>query len=255
MRAFTAFFKKECLDLLRTGKLYILGIIFCLFGIMNPAIAKLTPLLLELLSDSLSENGMTVTAVSVDAITSWTQFFKNIPMALIAFVCMFGNAFTKEYESGTLLLVLTKGIPRYKVYISKVTVQMLFWTIGYWLCFGITYGYNAFYWDNSVTVGLWPAVIGYWSFGIWVISLLSLLSVLSSSYIGVLLGTGAIVFLCYLLSAIPTIQPYLPTAMTDATQLMKPFEASAYFKPFIATASTGIGALLLSVPLFNHKQL
>lgn len=255
MRALVAFFKKECLDLWRTGKLYILGIMFCLFGIMNPAIAKLTPLLLDLLSDSLSESGMTVTAVSVDAITSWTQFFKNIPMALIAFACMFGNIFTKEYESGTLLLVLTKGMSRYKVYISKVAVQMLFWTIGYWLCFGITYGYNAFYWDNSVAVGLMPAVIGYWVFGIWVISLLSLLSVLSKSYIGVLLGTGAVVFLCYLFSAIPAVRPYLPTAMTDAAQMTKEFDASFYFKPFIVTASTGIGALLLGVPLFNHKQL
>ncbi len=255
MRAFGAFFKKECLDLLRTGKLYILGILFCLFGIMNPAIAKLTPLLLDLLSDSLTESGMTVTEVSVDAITSWTQFFKNIPMALIAFVCIFSNVFTKEYESGTLLLVLTKGMPRYKVYISKVILQLLLWTLGYWMCFAITYGYNAFYWDNTVAVGLLPTVISYWVFGLWVISLLSFMSVLSKSYMGVLLGTGACVLVCYLISLIPRMTPYLPTALTDAGKMLQTFDAASYFKPYTTTLVTGVGLLILGIPMFNRKQI
>ncbi len=255
MRAFGAFLKKEYLDLLRSGKLCILGILFCLFGIMNPAIAKLTPLLMDLLSDSLAESGMTVTGVSIDAITSWTQFFKNIPMVLIAFACIFGNIFTKEYESGTLLLVLTKGMPRYKVYISKVVVQIFLWSLGYWTCFAITYGYNAFYWDNSVAVGLIPAVISYWVFGTWVIFLLTFMSVLSRSYIGVLLGAGASVLLCYLISLIPIIAPYLPTALTDATQMLQPFDAATYFKPYTVTALTGLGLLILGIPFFNRKRI
>ena len=38
------FIKKELLDAMRSGKILILGIVFVLFGIMNPAIAKLLPL-------------------------------------------------------------------------------------------------------------------------------------------------------------------------------------------------------------------
>ena len=85
MRAFFAFFKKELLELTRNGKLMVLFILFCAIGIMNPAVAKLTPWLLEVMGQELAESGMVVTGVSVDALTSWTQFFKNIPMALIAF--------------------------------------------------------------------------------------------------------------------------------------------------------------------------
>ena len=92
MSAFFAFLKKELLEASRSGKLLFLVILFLLFGIMNPAIAKLTPWLFEIMSESLEESGMVVTQVTVDALTSWTQFFKNVPMALIVFLLMYSGS-------------------------------------------------------------------------------------------------------------------------------------------------------------------
>ena len=86
MKQLTAFTKKELLEQLRSGRLVMLGGMCCIFGIMNPAIAKLTPWLLEILSDQLSENGMYVTEIEVDALASWAQFFKNMPVLLIVFI-------------------------------------------------------------------------------------------------------------------------------------------------------------------------
>ena len=143
MRSLIVFIKKEFTEQLRSGRLMILGLLFVLFGIMNPAIAKLTPWLLETMADSLAESGMIVTDVKVSAMDSWVQFYKNIPMGLIAFVLLESSIFTKEYTSGTLVLSLTKGLERYKVVISKTVVLTVLWSLGYWLCFGITYGYNA----------------------------------------------------------------------------------------------------------------
>ena len=40
MRSLIAFIKKEFTEQLRSGRLIILGLLFVLFGIMNPAIAK-----------------------------------------------------------------------------------------------------------------------------------------------------------------------------------------------------------------------
>lgn len=77
MRSFLAILKKENLECVRSGKLTILCILFLLFGIMNPAIAKMIPWLLKIMSDSLAETGMTVTDTTIDALTSWTQFFKE----------------------------------------------------------------------------------------------------------------------------------------------------------------------------------
>ena len=97
------------MEFIRTGKIWILLIIFILFGIMNPAIAKLTPWMVETMSDSLAESGMVLTEVKVNAMTSWNQFYKNISMALIIFALMLSGILTTEYQKGTLVNMLTKG--------------------------------------------------------------------------------------------------------------------------------------------------
>ena len=96
MKKLTAFTNKELLESVRTGKMLILSILFLLFGIMNPAIAKLTPWLMEILSENLTETGFSIISVEVNALTSWTQFYKNIPIAFIIFLLMFSNTLTGE---------------------------------------------------------------------------------------------------------------------------------------------------------------
>lgn len=86
---------------------------------MNPAIAKLTPWLFETLAGTLSENGIQFSAITVDTMTSWAQFFKNIQIGFIILLLLESSIFTQEYQSGTLVLTLTKGFERYKVVIAK----------------------------------------------------------------------------------------------------------------------------------------
>ncbi len=256
MRGFVAFFKKELLDCIRSGKLLILGILFVAFGIMNPAIAKLTPWLFELLSEEMAESGMTVTQVTVDALTSWTQFFKNIPMALIVFVLVFGGIFTKEYESGTLVLILTKGLSRYKVVLAKTLLMMILWTVGYWLCFGITYGYNAYFWENSIAAELLPAATYWWIFGILTISLTVLFSVLARGYSGVLLGVGGTVLASYLLGLLPKAAKYVPTALMGGTSfLVGAASAKDFLVALIITLTICVACVICGIFIFNKKRL
>ena len=256
MKALIAFVKKEAMAQMRTGKVMILGILFILFGIMNPAIAKLTPWLLETLSDSLAESGMTVTGVTVSAMDSWVQFYKNVPMALIAFILLQSSIFTGEYQSGTLLLSLTKGLARYKVVVSKALVLAAFWTAGYWLCFGITYGYNAYFWDNTVAKNLLRSVAYWWIFGLWVISLTVLFSTLFQTNSGVLCGTGGVVLLSYLLGLLPKVSTYLPTLLTDGNSLIYgKTEAADYSSALNVTAVMSVLCFAASIPLFHKKQL
>ena len=66
----------------------LFGIIFVLFGIMNPAMAKLTPWLLQTMADSLEATGITLSEYTVTAMDSWVQFFKNMPMAMLVVLVM-----------------------------------------------------------------------------------------------------------------------------------------------------------------------
>jgi ABC-2 type transport system permease protein len=251
-----AFLKKELLEQIRSGKLLFLGILFVLFGVMNPAVAKLTPWLLETLADSMAEGGMTITIGEVTALDSWVQFFKNIPMALIAFVLMEGSIFTREYSSGTLLLSLTKGFARYKVVATKALVLTALWSLGYWLCFGITYGYNAYFWDNSVAQDLLFSVLCWWLFGLWVIALLVLFSSLAKENTGVLLGTGGVVLTCSLFSFIPKVQKFLPTQLTDGNSLIYgAIEMDKYVPALVIAGAMTLVCFVASIPIFNKKQL
>lgn len=72
MRTLTAFLKKEWMEWLRSGKFLILLVVFVVFGIMNPAFAKLTPWLMETMAESLESTGLMVADVHVDALSSWT---------------------------------------------------------------------------------------------------------------------------------------------------------------------------------------
>ncbi len=220
MKPFLAFLKKERMEQVRTGRLLVLVIVFTLFGVMNPAIAKLTPWMLQTLSGSLAETGITITNIEVNALTSWTQFYKNLPIALLIFVLITSSAFTAEYQKGTLVQVLTKGLPRIKVLAAKALTMGLLWTVCYFLCFFVTFGYTAFFWDNGAAAHpAFPAIL-YWLFGVWVISAMVLCSALASGNTGVLLGTGGAILAAYLLGLLPGFAPYLPLYLTDGMALL-----------------------------------
>ena len=256
MKSLLAFIKKEFLEQMRSGRLVLLLILFVLFGIMNPAVAKLTPWLLETLGDSLAQSGMIITEVEVSAMDSWVQFFKNIPMALIAFVLLQSSIFTKEYSSGTLVLSLTKGLERYKVVVSKALVLTVLWTLGYWICFAITYGYNAYFWDNSIAENLIFSVVCWWLFGIWVISMVVLFSTVAKANTGVLALSGGVVLVSYLLSAVPKVSKYLPTFLTDGNSLIYGVaEKEKYVVAIVITAICSLICFAASVPIFNKKQI
>lgn len=256
MNSLIAFIKKEWMDLIRSGRLMILLIIFLLFGIMNPAIAKLTPWMMEMMADSMEQSGLVVTEVTVDAMTSWTQFFKNIPMGLIAFVLISSNLFTKEYSAGTLILVLTKGLNRYKVVVAKAGMLLLTWSACYFMCFGVTYAYNAYFWDNSVAHNLMEAVVFYWLAGVFAVALMVVFSVVFSNGTGVLLGTGGVFVACYLVAMVPKTGKFLPTKLMSTTGLLNGVEeVTDYHEALIVTIVIIVLAFVASVPILNKKKL
>lgn len=256
MKTWNALMKKEWMEQVRTGKLMILGAIFVLFGIMNPAIAKLTPWLLKTMADSLAESGMIITDISVSALDSWVQFFKNMPIALIIFVLVEGGIFTREYQSGTLVLTLTKGLDRKMVVLTKAVILFLLWSVGYWLCFGITYGYNKYFWDNAVANHLLFSVTGWWLFGAWVIALMVLFSSAATANTGVFLGAGGIALAAYLMTIFPRLKTYSPAMLTEANALIYGKEEPTEYMTAIAVAAmTGILCLAGSLILIKKKKL
>lgn len=250
------FLKKEITEMIRTGKFFLILVVYALFGIMNPLIAKLTPMMMEMMSKSMEETGIQVVDVSVDALTSWQQFFKNIPIALIVIVFVLGAIYTNEYQKGTLVLIVTKGVSRWKIAVAKYLAMILLWTVGYGILFGITYGYTAYYWDNSIATDLFLAVIFYWIFGCMVISLVQLVSTFAKGTGGVLLGTLGGVVIMYFLTLFANIKDYIPIQLTNGYAIVTgAMKASDCVEALIISLVICVVCFGISIPIFNKRMI
>lgn len=220
MRQLLLLLQKELLELVRTKRAMVLLIVFGIFGILNPALAKLTPWMLSLMGESLAEQGITFGAITVDALTSWTQYFKNLMMEYILILAMFSGIFAQEYQSGTLVNLLTKGVSRGKVAASKLLAVQLTWTVCYWLTFFVTLGYTAYFWENALPSGIWLAAVCAYMMGVWLLSLeLAFASALNSGMYALLL-TGGVFALFFALSMLPQLTRFLPSHLGDGLGLL-----------------------------------
>ena len=250
------FLKKEWMETIRTGRGFLLLLIFGLFGIMNPAIARLTPWMMKVMSESLRDAGFVMTAVEVNAMISWSQFYKNIPLALIIFVLLVSGSFTGEYQKGTLIPVVTRGLSRRKIVAAKALMIMGLWTSGYFLSFGITFAYNEYFWGNGIASHLLFGAVCFWLFGLWVLGILLFLSTAARTGTQVLFGTGAAALGIYVLGMLPAPGRWLPARLMDGMSLLQGHTVPAdYFKNVIIACAMTALFLHFSVLCFDRKRL
>ncbi|MEE1027719.1 MAG: ABC transporter permease subunit [Agathobacter sp.] len=256
MRQLTAFIQKEFTEVMRNSKLLICAIIFILLGIMNPAIAKITPWLVEQFSNATSGAGMLIQTMEISALTSWEQFFKNMPMGIVFFVLMFSGIVAAELQKGTLINIVTKGMPRWKIMVSKLILLLVLWTGMYFASYIITYVYNDFYWDNDTVNNIFFSVFCLYLFGVWLISLIILMSALADNSAAVSIGVCGVFLLSYLLGIIPAIQDYLPTKLKGSSSLIYELAKPADFTgAIVVVAIWSVVDIILGIIIFNKKNL
>ena len=209
MKPYLVFTKKEFLGNLRTFKLLIMGTVFLVLGLMNPFIAKYTPVLLEALAPEFTAGFPEPTALD-----SWMQFFSNVgQMGLLALMIVFSGSLASELRRGTLINLLTKGLGRGTVILSKFTAATVIWTGSYLLSLGVSAGFTAYFWGLDGLHNAFMAFAGLWLFGVLLISLLMLGGVLFRRMYGALLFAGGFIVITSLVSIIPTARRYNPITM------------------------------------------
>ncbi|MFH5834811.1 ABC transporter permease [Proteiniclasticum sp. C24MP] len=218
MRSFLAFTKKELMESTRTYKLFVLLTVFVIFGFMNPIMAKVMP---ELLNEFLPDS-ITITLEEPKALDSWMQFFKNVSQTgMIVMVIVFSGIMANEISKGTLTIMLTKGLQRKAVILSKFAAGVMQWTLAYILCFLITYLYTIYFWSMNEISNLGLAVISLWVFGIMLVALTIFGGLLFKNTYGALLLTGGVVMIFTILNIFPKIKPYNPmTLVSDSIPLL-----------------------------------
>ncbi len=256
MRAYLAFTKKEFTETTRSYKLLIMGCVFLLLGLMNPITAKITPQLM----DSFLPEGMKIAIPEPTAADSWAQFFKNVPqMGLIVLVIVFSGIMANEFSRGTLVNMLTKGLSRSIVIVSKFTMAVSVWTASYVLCFVVSYAYTSYFWkENSLsTIHILFAVFCLWLFGVLLLASMMLGGVLFKNSYGCLLFTGGFVVILFLINIVPKLQDFNPIALAsnNMTLITNSMPISDFVWPIVLCAALTAGFIIAAVALFNKKQV
>lgn len=252
MRAFLAMNKKEFLESIRTFKLLIVVLVFLLFGMLNPVTAKIMP---KILSSFLPE-GMTVTLATPHAIDSWMQFYKNMSTQMILFIVVFSGIVANELSKGTLIHILTKGLSRKTVILSKFTAVVSMWTVSYLICFGTTFVYTMYLLPGELSNTVFPAFC-MWLFGVLQISVMLLGGVLFGNIYGSLLLTGGFAGLLMLLNIAPKFAEYSPYLLSSGSVSLLTMDAGV--SDFYVSIGVTVALILLflsgSLVSFDKRQL
>ncbi|MFS8501551.1 MAG: ABC transporter permease [Caldicoprobacter sp.] len=254
MRGYLVFLKKEIFEYTKTYKLLIMLVVFAIFGITNPLIAKLLP---EILG-SLATDGVIITLPEPTAYDAWEQFFKNATqMGLIVTVIIFSGVLSSELSKGTLINLLTKGLSRTAVILSKYTCMVLVWTASIALCFGLTYGYTVYLFPKDETSNLLFSVFCLWLFGLFLLAVLIFSATLTKSNYGCLLITLVAVLACMIMDIVPAMHRYNPISLaTDNMGLiMNSIEVSSLYSAILISCLLSLIFVSLSVTIFRRKQL
>lgn len=256
MNHYLVFFRKELMEYARTYKLLIILVVFTIFGMTNPLIAKLTP---ELLAGVMPE-GMSITIPEPTALDSWAQFFKNTQqMGMIALVLIFSGVLSSELSRGTLVNLLTKGLSRRAVILAKYSAMLSVWSLSMLLSVALTWIYTVYLFpqDQVGVAYLLFAISCMWLFGAFVLALLLSSSTLVQGNYGSLLLTGLVLVLLLVLNIFPSSQEFSPLSLASQNLEIAAgkIDPSSLYSAVGVTALASLGLIALAVLMFQKKRL
>ena len=254
MRIFLSLLKKEAIEGARTKKMISTFILFLFIGLISPLTAKLTPMILQ----SIATGNIDINVAPPSEIDSWTQFFKNISqIGMFGLAIILSTQMANEFQKGTLINLLSKGLPRYQVVLSKIFYNFILWFLAYFCSFILTYFYTKYFFGISFPVrNILMAALLPFIFGLFLISLEILAGVISGSVIGTLILTTVGIVIQLILSIRDEIVKYMPIALIGKpVNLMKGIGYDDYYVPIIAGSILLILCIVISIAVINKKQI
>ena len=245
--------KNQYYEGMRSLKLWILLFIFIFLGILSPATAKLTPVLLE----NFMPEGVQIELPAITQLDSWQQFFKNVgQVGIIVFLVLFLQNFWNDIQNGSLVLFITKGVNRKKIILAKWLYTLLVWPICYSVAALVTAIYTYSLFDFYAFSHLGITIFYLWFFGLCLFIVAFFFAILTNSFIGGLFGVGGFFLIGLIMGFFKEIQYYAPTILISETPSLLMGEISLE-KTFPAFFLTGIVMLICGVGtmhLFNRRQ-
>lgn len=254
MKIFLSLIKKEAIENIRTKKLLAIMILFIFIGLISPLTAKLTPLILEFIATE----GVEIKVMSPSEIDSWTQFFKNVnQMGMFCLVILLSTQISNEIQKGTLINLLSKGLPRFQVVLSKWFFDVIMWMISYGISFLLAFCYTKYFFSNTFPLeNILMAALLPFLFGIFLITIEILGGIITGNVIGTLVFVAGSIAIQFILSLKDEIVKYMPIALIGKPiNLIKGIGFDDYSVPIFTTGGLVIICIIFSIIIINKKQI
>ena len=152
--------------------------------------------------------------------------------------------------------MLTKGLSRKTVVLSKFTSSTLVWTFTYFLSALVTFLYSMLFWEDTQVVNLLFSLTLVWVFGVFLISAIILGGILFKTSYGSMLFCGVIVGILLVLNIIPKVQDYNPIQLININMdiLKGDVEISEVLKSLWITLGASVLFVISSIVVFYKKE-
>lgn len=178
----------ECRHAWRRYRLLVLALVFMLFGLEAPLMAKLTP---EILKAALNTQ-LALSMPKPTSVTAWQQFYKDFSQLGIFILAIAASGMVaSEVKNHTLMPLVVRGLKRPAVLLAKYTLAVVQWLGAVLLTFLVCWGYTAYYFPDSLTPHPLLAVLPALWFGLAMMAIVMLGSSLTTNgFTGFLFGAG-----------------------------------------------------------------
>lgn len=209
-----ALLRKELLEQWRTRKVLVVVVVFLLFGLSSPLLARFTSDLLKSVPGAEQFAGLIPEPKTADAVV---QYVKNLTQFGFIIAILLGmGAIAGERERGTAAMTLSKPVPRWAYVLAKFDAQALVYLVALLLAGLGAWFYTGLLFEPGLAFG--PFMLGNVVLWVWLLAFAA--AVLLGSAIGhtiiIAAGLGLLFSIVLLIGgAFPQAAPLLPAGLVS----------------------------------------
>lgn len=254
MKHFKVFLKKEIIENFRNYKIIIMLTVFLFIGIISPILAKYTPEIIK----SAQMPGSEIKIPTPTSTDSWIQFYKNsLQMGVILTIAIFIGTMSKEYQNKTIINLVTKGVSRKSILLSKFVSMVAIYTISYLVSILGTIIYTSIYFNEVFIEKTIITLLLIYLFNILLLGILLFVSSISERESNGILYLLIIVIPLIVLRIFPNTNDYNPLTLifSSGDILTKKIMVNDIIPAILLTILGTVASLIGSIYIFNKKEV
>lgn len=248
-------FKKEWRELIRTWKIFLLPIIFCILAVGQPVTYKLMPLILKSGGNMPAGTVIQIPIPSAGEVMA-SVFQQMTSLGVFIIVLMAMGAIAGERNSGVAATVLSKPVSRSAYVLSKALAYGLLVTISLASAVALSGYYTNVLIGPVDWIAVWQGFLIYLPYLLFALALTIFFGTFMPSPLA---SAGSAIGTMIVLSIVGPYLPFkgwLPSALPgQAASVVIGSFWNKSLNPLLVTLLLVLGSLLLSVTLFERQEI